>query len=753
MGTRERRERSDSADKELKKLFLDALLAFAIDETSVALAAVGGYGRGELSPGSDLDITFIHDGGLSDEKKAQLVNAVLYPLWDKGWSVDHSIRSRSENREAMAADIKVQLGLLDIRPIAGNVDLADAVSMDARDNWRKGSKKNLEALRKTITEREVISGELAYLLEPDLKEARGGLRDIQAIRAIAINEIVPVSLERLATAEALLANVRDALHEVSGRKRDQLLFIEQDKVAALMGYSDADALMQEVAKSARTVDYIMSLTWHRIDHAPKKGLFARVKKGEVVSRGVEVVDGEVRIVDDADWSDPTLGLRAAAQAAQRGLPLSIESVMELAERFTPFEGIWPRRSREDLVALIGAGAYMARVFEALDQEEIIERWLPEWNHVRFLPQRNVLHRHTVDRHMLETAVKATALTRKVHRPDLLLVAALFHDIGKGYPDKDHSDFGEELIAPLARRIGFPEEDVKTLQLMIKHHLLLPAIATKRDLDDPATIEFILTQIPDAQTLELLHALSIADGEATGKAAWSQWKANLVADLVARSLSAMAGIKPARQLEISERQLRLANTRELHVDVEPRDEGYQIEIISPDRTGLLSVVAGSLAISKFDVRSARTRTVDDVAVMTWLISVDEHSSAPSADQIKVLLQRSLDGEIDITTRIDERIKNYRRYPGIPVPPPQVSALNDLATQATVVEVRMHDRPGVLYTISKTISRFGVDIQAAIVATLGAEAFDTLYITDLSGEPLSEEQAKALARQIERYLETL
>ena len=753
MGTRERRERSDSADKELQKLFLDALHSFQIDEESVSLAAVGGFGRGELSPGSDLDITFVHDGALNDEKKAQLVNAVLYPLWDKGWLVDHSIRSRSENREAMSADIKVQLGLLDLRVIAGQEDLVNVVAADARENWRKNSKKNLEALRQTIVDREAIAGELAYLLEPDLKEARGGLRDIQAIRAIAINEIVPVSLDRLATAEALLANVRDALHEVSGRKRDQLLFVEQDKVAAFMGFADADVLMQEVAKSARTVDYIMSLTWHRLDHSPKRGLFTREKKGEVLSRGVEIVDGEVKIRSDAEWSDPTLGLRAAAQAAQRGLPLSVESATELAERFTPFEGTWPRRSREDLVALIGAGSSMVRVFEALDQEGIIERWLPEWNHVRFLPQRNVLHRHTVDRHMLEVAVKATALTRKVHRPDLLLVAALFHDIGKGYPGKDHSDYGEELIAPLARRIGFPEEDIKTLQLMIKHHLLLPAIATKRELDDPATIEFILTQIPDAQTLELLHALSIADGEATGKAAWSQWKANLVSDLVTRSLSAMAGIKPARQLEISERQIRLVKSRELHVEVEPRDEGYEIEIVSPDRTGLLSVVAGALAISRLDVRSARTRTIDDVAVMTWLISVDEHASAPSAEQIKTVLQRALDGEIDITNKIDERIRNYRRYPGIPVPPPQVSALNDLATRATVVEVRMHDRPGVLYSISKTISRFGVDIQAAIVATLGAEAFDTLYITDLAGEPISEEQAKALARQIERYLETL
>ncbi len=752
MGTRERRERSDQADRELITLFRDALLTFSLSEDSVALAAVGGYGRGELSPGSDLDITFVCNNSVNDERKSQLVNAVLYPLWDKGWSVDHSVRTRSEYRESAASDIKVLLGLLDIRRIAGNSDLVDAISHDASEMWRKDSEKFLPALRSSILEREKQSGELAFLLEPDLKEARGGLRDIQAIRAIARIQTVPVSLDRLAAAESLLANVRDGLHQVSGRKRDQLLFIEQDKVAALLGFADADVLMYEVAKSARTVDYIMSLTWHRIDRSLKKFRFKR-PAFEEIAKGIEINGSEIQFNSVAPWDDPTLGLRAAALAAQRGFTLSIESATELAEKLTPFGEVWPRRSREDLIALIGAGEHMIGVFESLDQEGIIERWIPEWSHLRFLPQRNVLHRHTVDRHMLEVAVRATVLTRSVHRPDLLLAAALFHDLGKGFSGRDHSDYGAELIAPLARRIGFADEDVATLQLLIKHHLLLPLIATTRDLDDPATIQSVLSQVPDAQTLELLHALSIADGEATGKAAWSKWKASLVADLVHRSLAAMAGTEPARQLELTERQLRLAQLNELYVEVEAREESYQIEIVTPDRNGLLAIVAGALAISKFDVRSARTKTVNDVAVMTWLVSVDAQGEIPDAAAISTLLRRVLEGELDLTTRIDERIQNYRKYPGIPVSPPRVLALNDHATAATVLEVRMHDRPGVLYSISKAISRFGVDIQAAIVATLGAEAFDTLYITDVNGQPLPEDQAKGLARQIERYLETL
>ena len=395
---------------------------------------------------------------------------------------------------------------------------------------------------------------------------------------------------------------------------------------------------------------------------------------------------------------------------------------------------------------------MIRVFEALDQEGIIGNWIPEWEHVRFLPQRNVLHHHTVDRHMLETAVKAASLTRSVRRPDLLLVGALFHDIGKGFIGKDHSEYGSELIKPLAERMGFPSSDVATLALMVEHHLLLPSIATRRDLDDPQTIASVLALVPDVDTLQLLHALSIADGEATGRTAWTAWKAKLVQDLVDRCMSAMQGVTPTPTPELTEAQLRKHRSRELSVEVRTREEGYEIEVVSPDRMGLLSIVAGVLSISRMDLRSARTRTIDDVAVMTWLVSLDIHAPVPQEEQLLEMLRRALDGDFDVSAKIEERIRNYRKYPGIPVPPPVVTATNDIATNATILEVRMHDRPGVLYNTTKTISRFGVDIRAAIVATLGAEAFDTLYITDANGEALSEEHAKNLAAQIERQMLT-
>jgi len=749
VGTRERRERSDLVDRELSILFLQCANEHLESPKQVALSAVGGYGRGELAPGSDLDLLILHDGSNKAESLTEFVNAFLYPLWNSGRSIDHSVRTRSETREIAESDIRVATGLLDIRFVAGNNDLVSAVGGDARENWRKNYEKYLPKLRAAISERSNRSGELAFLLEPDLKEARGGLRDINALRAIELSGVVPVALDRVAAAEALLANVRDVLHQLTPKPRDQLMLTEQDRAAEILEFRDADALMLEIAKSARAVDYVMDLTWHRIDQRKstpwfKKNKVVQVTKGLITENGELTIEPDYKIAEDCE-----IGLRAAATAAQNGIPLSIDACIAIAENFSPLPTPWPRSARENLVALIGAGNEMVRVFEALDQEGIIEKWLPEWSHVRFLPQRNVLHHHTVDRHMLETAVRAAALTRTVKRPDLLLVAALFHDIGKGFTGKDHSEYGGELIAPLALRIGFSQQDSEVLALLVREHLLLSTVATRRDLDDPATISFVVEKLKDPEAVLLLHALSISDGEATGRTAWSDWKAGLVSNLVDRTLAAMSGVKPLAEPELASR---IALDSEFAVLVSPNEGSFEIEIVARDRTGLLSVIAGVLSISRLDVRSARTRTINERAVMKWIVTVDANATMPSQEKLTDLFIKGLQGELDIASKIDERINSYRKYPGIPTPPPLVSAMNDIATNATVIEVRMHDRPGVLFSVAKAISRFGVDIRAAIVSTLGAEAFDTLYVTDLAGQALTEERAKLLANQVENILST-
>ena len=757
MGTRERRIRSNEGDLILTNLFQSTLLEVdGADSDDVAIAAVGGFGRGELSPGSDLDILILHRGTLSEEELSSFVNKILYPLWDKKIKVDHSVRTRSEVREAAEADLKVILGLLDIRLVCGSAALVADVQIDALDEWRKNSKRRLPELEKSLLERHQRAGELAYLLEPDLKEARGGLRDITAIRALEKSGAITIPMERISVAESLLSNVREALHIVSGRDKDKLLFQEQDKVAAHLGFVDADVLMSEVAQAARSVDYLLDSTWYRLAHKGKDGAgrFLRKVRSTTLSRDISVANKEVTIDIDADFSlDPTIGLRACAAAAQLGLPMSMDSLerlsVALTSGVTELPNPWPRDARENLISLIGAGPAMVQIFEALDQEEIIFHWIPEWRAVRSLPQRNVLHRHTVDRHMVETAVQAASLTRKVHRPDLLLFSALFHDIGKG-TEEDHSERGAALIAPLAQRIGFSEPDIKTIQLLVKHHLLLSATATRRDLDDPATITAVADVIPDLQTLELLHALSIADGEATGRAAWTDWKASLVAELVKRVELAITDNTVAQQPELSDNQRAKADSGMLSVTIENRESVYAIEIVIPDSTGILSTVAGVLNLLRLDVRSARTKSVGNSAVMEWIVIPDPHAPVLEEQKLHDEITRALKSRSSLSERIQERIDAYSQLPSIPVPDPVVETFLDAATDATIIEVRSHDRPALLFGIGDSITRSSVDIRSAIVTTLGAEAIDTLYVTEIGGGPLTPERAEEVAMRLRAAL---
>ena len=757
MSTRERRDRSNESDRYLSQLFQKAVQAHTgVDAgKEIALAAVGGYGRGELSPGSDLDILFIHSGKIKLEDLKSLVNEILYPLWDIN-SVDHSVRTRSETRDAAASDLRVATGLLDIRFIVGNPDLVANVQSDALEFWRRNSKENLAALHKSLQERHVRSGELAYLLEPDLKEARGGLRDIQALRAISLAAVVPVPLEKISWAEGTLNNVRESLHIASGRGKDRLLFQEQDKVAQLLHYPDADAMMSDVARAARSVDYLLNYTWHSLEHKSKDGLGRILKRARVTTVAKNVSASHRRIIIDEFTSlneDPVVGLRAAATAAQLGLPLSLETCTELSENLKKGRGKlptpWPREARELLISLIGAGEAMVGIFESLDQEEIIFEWIPEWMSVRSLPQRNALHRHTVDRHMVETAVHAAQLTRKVQRPDLLLFAALFHDIGKG-SHEDHSVRGVALIQPIAQRVGFDAKEIEILKNLVLHHLLLSSTATRRDLDDPATIQSILSVIPDVNTLELLHALSIADGEATGSAGWSDWKATLVNDLVKRVKSAMAGTEFAPQPEVSDEQRALAAKGQLRVTLEQHSSGYAVEVISPDKPGLLSIVAGVFNISRLDVKSARTKTLGSSAVMYWIVTPEPHAPEISAAKLHDLIAMALIDPRDVEEKLIARAASYASIPAIPVPDPEVEIFTDAATDATVIEVRSHDRPGLLFRIGAAITQSTIDIRSAIVTTLGAEAIDTLYVTELSGGALSPERAAEVASHLKQAL---
>lgn len=795
-GPPRRAELSRLTDDWLAALLDAGLAAAGHPPRGVALVAVGGYGRGELSPRSDLDLLLLHDGSADPGTIATLADRVWYPVWDLGLALDHSVRTPAEARATAAGDLKVQLGLLDARPVAGDAGLVTALRTTVLADWRNQAARRLPELDALCRERAERSGELQYLLEPDLKEARGGLRDAQALRAVAASWLADAPREGLDEARRRLLDARDALHLATGRATDRLALQEQDAVAAGLGLLDADTLLREVYEAARTVSYASDVTWREVNRVLKaragrprlRGLLGgrggRAGAGRTggakppaertpLAEGVVEMDGEVVLALSArPERDPVLPLRAAAAAAQAGLPLSLHAVRRLAASAKALPVPWPAEARQELVALLGAGESTVPVWEALEAEGLVTRLLPDWERVRCRPQRNPVHTWTVDRHLVETAVRAASLTRRVHRPDLLLVAALLHDIGKGWPG-DHSVAGETIARDVAARIGFDGADVGVIATVVRHHLLLVETATRRDLDDPATVQSVASAVGTLGTLELLHALTEADALATGPAAWSSWRASLVTDLVKRVAGVLAGeeLPDPEAAAPSAEQERLAiealRTGEpvlaLHTEPvvagpgEAEPVGVELLVALPERPGVLPAVAGVLALHRLTVRTAELRAValpgelgkGPVLVLDWRVAA-EYGSLPEAHRLRADLVRALDGSLDVPARLAERDAAYPRRRGVTAPPPRVTVAAADSRLATVLEVRAHDAPGLLHRVGRALEGAEVRVRSAHVSTLGANAVDTLYVTRPDGTLLAPEEAAGLARTLEEAL---
>ncbi|WP_435130830.1 [protein-PII] uridylyltransferase [Actinacidiphila sp. bgisy144] len=769
--------------------WLAALATDAARETGAtdwALVAVGGYGRGELSPRSDLDLLLLHE---SPRSAAALADRLWYPVWDLGLALDHSVRTPAEARGTAADDLKVHLGLLDARHIAGDTALTAGLRSTVLADWRNQAPKRLPALHEMCAERAERQGELSYLLEPDLKESRGGLRDATALRAVAASWLADAPREGLEEARSRLLDTRDALHLATGRATDRLALQEQDQVADALDLPDADALLRQVYEAARRIAYASDVTWRevarvlraRASRPRRRGLLGRGRapSPQAAAERVPLAEGVVEQEGEAVLAlaakperDPVLPLRAAAAAAQAGLPLSLHAVRRLAATARPLPVPWPAEAREQLLTLLGAGESAVPVWEALEAEGLITRLLPDWERVRCRPQRNAVHRFTVDRHLVEAAVQASGLTRRVGRPDLLLTAALLHDIGKGWPG-DHSEAGEVIARDVAARIGFGPADADTLALLVRHHLLLIDTATRRDLDDPETVRTVAETVRDTSTLELLAALTEADALATGPAAWSTWRASLLADLVERVAGALdTGDLPDsadREPTAEEERLAIEAARTggpvlaLHAKAEPEPEGdaqdealgVELLLAVPDRPGLLAHAAGVLALHRLTVRAADLRAVDPVgegpvALLSWRVSA-EYGALPEAARLRADLARAFDGSLDIEARLAEREAAYPRRRGVVPPPARATVAPGHTSQtATVLEVRAHDAPGLLHRIGLALAATAVTVRSARISTLGANAVDAFYLVGKDGDPLPAARAAEVARQVEAAL---
>ncbi len=530
-----RRARAASADARLRALWDQAHRDLDLPAVGAALVAVGGYGRSELSPCSDLDLVLLVRDGYADRALAALAEALWYPLWDDHVRIDHAVRTESELRTAAGDDLRVALGALDLRTVAGD----NALSLGARStlltDWRRTAKRRLPELVDVTRERWSLAGDLSHVATPDLKQARGGLRDVSVLRAMLASWLVDVPTAELDRLSQELLEIRDALHETTGRHTDRLVADFAEDVAARLGLAEADALRSSLMVTGRAIGHLTAVALRNVDWmlrparvGPRRPLL------DVLASGVAAYRGEVVLTEGADPArDPLLALRAGEAAATRDLVLTDTAAARLGRDLAPMPVPWPGEARGLFGRMLGSGPALVDVWESLDQYGVIDSLLPEWKRVRHLAPQSPVHRFTVDRHLVQTCVEAAPRLSQLDRPDLLAVAALVHDIGKG-DEGDHSEIGELIASDVAGRMGFGHADVAIIARLVRHHLLLVQVAVTSDLDDPRTAAAVAGAVHDVSTLDLLAVLTEADALATGPQAWSPWRKQLVDMLVERT---------------------------------------------------------------------------------------------------------------------------------------------------------------------------------------------------------------------------
>ncbi len=760
MTAAERAVRTAAADELCRSVFLAALGDRPV--TGVSLVAVGGYGRSELAPFSDLDVVLLHEPAV---EVGALAQQVWYPLWDANVRLDHSVRALAEVTDAASHDVRVALGLLDARHLAGDTSLTLRLRADVLAHWRRQAQTNLPRLRDLVHERQSRVGELAHVSVPDLKEAAGGLRDATVLKALMATWLVDVPHVDLERSRLQLLDVRDVLQDATGRASDRVtpelwwplalgLGLVPEEDLPRDGEDPDPAVRREAEQEAqrrlrvigRRTTHLSRLTWSRVDQllAPATPpTHRRVPRLERVAPGVAVSAGEVVLERGADpAADPLLLLRAAVAAAERRLMLAPPTAARLAGTAAPLPDPWPDDARDLLVRLLAAGPGLLPVWETLDETGAIDHLLPEWQRIRLLPHASSVHRFTVDRHVVETCVEASRLIRRVARPDLLMVAALLHDIGKG-GRVDHSVAGEPIAAGVAARMGFGPADVATLAQLVRHHLLLAETATSRDLDDPATVRHVAERVGDPGTLDLLEVLSEADARATATKAWTSWRAGLVADLASLVRVQLSGGPDTGPDTVDGLEPVLPeHAREdptyLRVDVTPNPEGARIRVIAHDRVGLMADVAGALALLRMSVRAARAWTVDAVAVSDW--QVDDAEA--DASILTARLEAVVAGSVDPSVRVRPR-------PG--ALPPSLLVRHDASREATVLEVRTEDRPGVVYLACRALARLDLSVRSAHVSTVGPQALDVFYVQESGAGVLTDERAASAVHAVRRALE--
>jgi [protein-PII] uridylyltransferase len=777
---------------------LRALFERAGAPPGTAVAAVGGYGRGLLLPRSDVDLLLLHDGSDPDAL-ARLADDLLYPLWNAGLEVGHAVRT-PEGCEEATGRLDVGASMLDIRCVAGDDDLVADVA-ERIESWaRRDPRAFAVAVREDSARRGDRFGSAAHLLEPDLKEGSGGWRDLHSIwllekavgrRLEEAGHLRAREREALAAAEEFLTRIRSALHLETGKRGDRLVLDHQPAIARAMGFEDEprlisiDGLMRALFEHAREIEFVLRAAIERL-----------------------LEEGAPAIAPPTFPAGVLEALAGEAEAGREPSAALLDSIDDLDLRG---EVAWDGAVREAFIRLLRAGDRGVASLEVLDRLGVLACFIPEWADVRCRPQRDPYHRLTVDAHLTRSLrtmgrllagegagddpVQAEAV-RQVGDVDAVLLGTLLHDIGK-IGAGGHVPVGSRVASSILDRMGAEPPVRDLVGFMVARHLLLPDTATRRDLSDENLVLDVAAAVGSPERLAALYLLAKADAEATGPAAWTSWRRTLIRELVAKVQHVLErgemGTELAEQLAERVDRIRglLDDEPDAEVDrflarmpraylltVEPprvarhyatiappvgakevravhfegvRPGTYEVLVVAQDRSGLLSWIAGSLALAGMSILTAHVFTTEDgVAADLFEVEGVWEPEVPERRwrEFRGVLRRAIDGSISLERRVDEK---RRWYPAPRVPTPITVAVdNDASDFSTVVEVGAPDRIGLLYDITRTFAELGLDVHLAKVATFEGRVVDSFYVRDALGPKLTD-QLEDLDRALRRRLE--
>jgi len=763
----------------------------------MSVVAVGGYGRAELSPHSDIDLLFVAPGSkhVPDVVSRATLRGLLYPLWDAGFQVGHAVVSPATAIDRTRRDTHALTAVFSARHVAGGTDAYEELVDRRRRFVAKEWKTIIRRIEASAEERRVHAAMAGWALAPNVKEDIGGLRDVHT--AEWLSAVTGDAAPDLDKVSSVLLAVREALHGVAGRKLDKLRIDLQPDVARRVGFDGADGvdeLMARVHDAARTIDHTTTV-WR--EEMLASHLHGPRRSGSVttVAPGVRSQDGMLH--GEVDGSIAA-GLRLIAAFARTGKPIAPRARANLQQTFAASGGsVWDEAMRDAFIEILAA-PHCERALQLMDHLGAWSSLVPEWERVRGRPQHDPYHHYTVDGHsfltvaMVHRSVADDDLARRSveEANDLptLLLAALLHDVGKG-SGEDHSIAGERIASAVCARIGISAEQQRRVALLVRHHLLLADTATRRDLDDGGVIASTAESIGDPGILRLLYVLTAADGRATGSDSWSDWKASLARDLFRKTLIALeTGELPLRndvgnrmreltaydpliagsaekllptlppsylastEVEELAEDLRLLlkapKASEVLVHVDPMPDHAAVTVCVSDRPGALARTAGVLALHRISVLRAQAySTSSGYALQRFVVSPPEglDRSAVVSD-----LEAAYSGRLALDARLAQKIQDYRPRADVRI---EVEALQDASERSTVVEVRGPDALGLLYALTVGFSELDLDIHVAKIDTLGTRVVDVFYVRSPGGTKLDASQLAALEKALRHRVQRL